>query len=99
MRLTSKNVIVAVEKEFGVSTALLKGDRVRNKMKWARYTAIALCRECLGLSFPQLGRVFGNKQSSMQYAIRQCDAELARNPELRGKYQGLKDRINTRRAA
>lgn len=98
MRLTSRAIIELVEADAGISIELNKGLHVRNGMKWPRWMAVKLCREYLGMSYPALGRVFGNNHSSLIYALKQLDKEFMTNSELVRKYAELAAQIEDRRA-
>lgn len=60
-KLAPRDVLRAVCLHYGVSPdALTSGDRHKSISR-ARHIAMYLCREFCGLSFPELGRLFGGR--------------------------------------
>lgn len=62
--LTSENIIAIVAEHTGVSVKDILGGKRRPACVQARQTAMFLCRELLGASYPALGKIFGGKDHS-----------------------------------
>jgi chromosomal replication initiator protein len=69
--LTPTSVILAVAKEFSLPSEEITGKSKDKAISLARHIAIFLCRELLGLSLIQTGRIFsGRDHSSVLYSIK-----------------------------
>ena len=72
--LTHNAIINTVARNFSVSPNDITGKSRDKKITQARHIAIMLCRELLGLSLPQVGRLFGNRDhSSVIHSIRKIN--------------------------
>lgn len=91
-KLNSRAIIAVVEAETGGSVEIPKGQRTRKGKRWPRYMAMRLCKDELGFSYPQIGRVFNNRHSSVIHGLRRLDAEMAVNPELSRLFDSLAEK-------
>jgi len=76
--LTSKRplarVVDAVSKSTGVTVAEIMGPRRDRNIIRARFAAMAIARDYLNLSYPQIGREFNRDHTSVINAMRRVDA-------------------------
>lgn len=70
-------VIDAVSKSTGVTVAEIIGPRRDRHIVRARFAAMAIARDYLGLSYPQIGREFNRDHTSVINAMRRVDALCA----------------------
>ncbi len=69
--LTPLSIILAVAREFSLPPEELTGKSRGKNISLARHIAMLLCRELLGLSLIQTGRIFsGRDHSSVLYSIK-----------------------------
>jgi len=69
--VTSASIVLAVAREFSLPPEELTGKSKDKTVSLARHIAILLCRELLGLSLIQTGRIFsGRDHSSVLYSIK-----------------------------
>lgn len=81
--------VVAVEKHF--SREELIGARRHHDLVQARQVGMYLCRDILGLSYPALGRLFGNRDhSTALYAVKKVRRTMATDVEFRHMVDALK---------
>lgn len=70
---------VMTARYFGVTQADIISQRQDRRTARARHVAMWLCRHDTGASLPKIGKAFGGRDhTSVLYAIRKIDAELAR---------------------
>jgi len=70
-RVSAQDILDITARELGVPVTLLLGSERSRKVVYARQMAMFLCRTLLGASFPELGRLFGNKDhSTVMYAVK-----------------------------
>jgi len=73
-----------VAHHLGVSVEQLEGKARSGKVATARRLALFLSRELTHASLPAIGRAFGGRDhTTVLGAVRSCEAELRRNPQLR----------------
>jgi len=71
VQLTPVSIILTVAREFSLSPEEMTGKNRDKTISLARHIAILLCRELLGLSLIQTGRIFsGRDHSSVLYSIK-----------------------------
>ncbi len=69
-----KLIIQTVAEHYGVPLKTLFESRRDNETVQARQMAMYLCRILLGLSYPELGRLFGGKDhSTVMYAVKKIE--------------------------
>ncbi len=75
-----------VAEHFGVSREALRSNSRDRTVTHARATAMYLIRQHTRMSFPEIGRLLGNKQhSTVLMAVRRVQELLAKNAELSWK--------------
>ncbi len=96
--LTPDAVLEIVSKHFSVSTEDITGKRRNKSVALARPLAMLLCRELLGLSLVQVGRVFGGRDhSSVLYSLNKIKELQKSDKDTNIKVSTLKQLCLTRR--
>jgi len=96
--LTPVSIILTVAREFSLPPEELTGKNRDKTASLARHIAILLCRELLGLSLVQTGRIFaGRDHSSVLYSIRKIKQLQASNKDMNKKVENLRKLCLTRR--
>lgn len=70
MNLRALCIIVCTADYFGLSAADLLGRDRHKTVAWARQLAMALVRQRLALSYPEIGRVFNRDHSTVIHNVR-----------------------------
>jgi chromosomal replication initiator protein len=69
--MTPQDIICRVAEYFSLPPEEITGSRQEHALVFARQTAMYLCREILGASYPVLGQIFGGKNhSTVIYSIK-----------------------------
>jgi hypothetical protein len=76
-------IIAVVAAQFDVDPAALTGAGQERRVSVPRHVAMYLCRAQLGLSFPEIGRLFDRDHSTVMHAVRQIVTALRDNPHRR----------------
>jgi len=77
---------------FRISVAELVSEKRQRAYAYPRQMAMFLCRKMTGHSYKRIGAAFGKKDhSTVIYAVRRVEEEIARNPEVRDDLQNLED--------
>ncbi len=72
--LTHEKIINIVSKYFGFSVKELKGNKRYSKLVEARQISMYLCRNLLGLSFVEIGKIFNGKDhTTVIYSVRKIE--------------------------
>ena len=80
--VTPPDVIRFVAHHYGVKVADLKGRDNRRSVAFPRQVAIYLIREILGLSYPEIGKLFAKHHSTVMYSVETITEERRSNPSL-----------------
>ena len=73
-----QDIIRRVAEYFSLSPEEITGNKRTFSLVFARQTAIYLCREILGVSYPALGHIFGGKNhSTIMYHMKKIEKYLA----------------------
>jgi chromosomal replication initiator protein len=80
--VTPADIIRFVAHHYGVKVADLKGRDNRRSVAFPRHVAIYLIREILGLSFPEIGKLFAKHHSTVMYSVETITEERRTNPSL-----------------
>lgn len=59
--MTPADILLATATRFGLTPAQLQGKDRHKSITLARHCALYLCRSLTDMSFPELGREFGNR--------------------------------------
>jgi chromosomal replication initiator protein len=88
------DVIRRVAGAFGVKVSDLKGTRRHRSVARPRQVAMFMCRELLGMSYPEIGDRFGGRDhTTVMNACRRISALIESDGELRGSVEGLRRAI------
>ena len=79
---TPADIIRFVAHHYGVKVADLKGRDNRRSVAFPRQVAIYLIREILGLSYPEIGKLFAKHHSTVMYSVDTITEERRSNPSL-----------------
>ncbi len=79
---TPGDIIRFVAHHYGVRVNDLKGRSSRRSIALPRQVAMYLIREILGLSFPEIGKVFGKHHSTVIYAVDNIQKMRQSNPDF-----------------
>ncbi len=89
--LSPEQIIAVCARSFSITSETLMGKSRDRQASEARPYAITLCRELLGLSLPQLGRIFGGRDhSSIAYSLKKFQSIQASNNDTHKAYTRLK---------
>jgi chromosomal replication initiator protein len=79
---TPADIIRFVAHHYGVKVADLKGRDNRRSVAFPRQVAIYLIREILGVSYPEIGKLFAKHHSTVMYSVETITEERRSNPSL-----------------
>ena len=79
---TPGDIIRFVAHHYGVRVNDLKGRSGRRSIALPRQVAMYLIREILGLSFPEIGKIFGKHHSTVIYAVDNIQKMRQSNPDF-----------------
>ncbi len=80
--VTPAEIIRFVAHHYGVRVADLKGRSNRRPISLPRQVAMYLIREILGLSYPEIGKLFSKHHSTAIYAVENISKQRQSNPDL-----------------
>lgn len=93
MALTADQIIDEVCSHFGVGREDLLSAGRRHKLVFARQVGMFLCRTHLGLSFPELGRIFGGRDhSTALYSCKKIEQLQQDDKKIKSMLLALSDR-------
>jgi chromosomal replication initiator protein len=79
---TPGDIIRFVAHHYGVRVSDLKGRSNRRSIALPRQVAMFLIREILGLSYPEIGKVFSKHHSTVIYAVDNINKTRQSNPDF-----------------
>lgn len=89
--LTIDRIMEITAEAMGFSSRDLLSSKRQQRLVLARHTAMFLCRDLLGASYPALGRHFGGKDhSTVLYAIKKINKLQNDNKEIKNLVTGIK---------
>ncbi|MCB9664880.1 MAG: chromosomal replication initiator protein DnaA [Alphaproteobacteria bacterium] len=95
--VTVPAIIEVVARFFNLRSADITGQRRTRALTLPRHIAMFLAREHTRLSFPELGKEFGNRDhSTIQHGVRKIASEVQGDPELRHKVRILEQTLGLR---
>ncbi len=80
--LTPQEIIRFVAHHYGVRVADLKGRSNRRSISLPRQVAMYLVRSILGISYPEIGKLFGKHHSTAIYAVENIEKQRQSNPDF-----------------
>ena len=80
--VAAPDIIRFVAHHYGIKVADLKGRDNRRSVAFPRQVAIYLIREILGLSYPEIGKLFAKHHSTVMYSVETITEERRTNPSL-----------------
>ena len=89
-------IIKRVAENYHIHAADIRGDRRPANIARPRQLAMYLCRVVAQLSFPEIARVFGRDNSTVQYACKKVATEIKRDPNLRAEVEHLEKIVRGR---
>ena len=93
--LTSKLIMQVVAKFFNIKVTDLLSDKRSSNISKPRQIAMYLCRECVNLAFPKIGKDFGGKDhATVMYAYGKIKEEIENDPELKNIIEELKKQLS-----
>ena len=94
--VTPDGVMKTVAEHFDVDPAELKGTRRHKHIVRARQISMYLIRKLMGISFPELGRIFGGKDhSTVLYAVNKIDELQRVNKDMKQLLITLKEKCRS----
>ena len=87
-----KDIIHRVAEHFSMSSEEITGKKRKPALVFARQTAMYLCREILGTSYPVLGQIFGGKDHSTAiYSIKKIEKYILAHKNAHTEITTLKN--------
>ncbi len=80
--VTPQEIVRFVAHHYGLKVSDLKGRDNRRSVAFPRQVAMYLIREVLGLSYPEIGKLFGKHHSTVIYSIETITESRRSNPSL-----------------
>lgn len=87
-------VVDVVRLEFGLQAGQMYSRQRMTRFTWPRHVARALCRERLGLSFPDLGYLFGVNHASVFNSCAQVRNRCDTEPAFAARVAALRERLS-----
>jgi chromosomal replication initiator protein len=95
--LTVKDIIAAVARVHNIAPGAITGDRRTRTFVRPRQVAMYLARKHTNLSFPELGREFGDRDhSTIQHGCRKVEQELPTNADVAHVIQVIEQTLGLR---
>ena len=92
---TGPEIVAKTAVSFGFSVADLKGPSRKSELVTARQVAMYLCREIINLSFPKIGKLFGDRDhTTVMHACNKVRRRLPTDLELCDTVTGLADALS-----
>lgn len=93
--LTSKLIMQVVAKFFNIKVSDLLSDKRSSNISKPRQIAMFLCRDCVNLAFPKIGKDFGGKDhSTVLYAYGKIKEEYETDTEMKNIIDELKKQLS-----
>lgn len=97
--MTAAEIIALVAESFGLPARSLTGSSQTRQITRPRFLAMALVRDVLDYSTPQIGRVFGGRDhTTVLHAIKRAAELVADDPAIAAKVETLRGLIDLRLA-
>ncbi|MDE0268448.1 MAG: chromosomal replication initiator protein DnaA [Acidimicrobiaceae bacterium] len=90
-------IIAATAETLGFTSEQLTGVSRRRSLVEARQIAMYIARNSTDLSYPEVGKAFGNRDhSTVMHAFKKIQNQLSENRDLFNRVQQVQQRVNTR---
>ena len=94
--VSPEHIFTIVATHFGITYQDLRGARRLRSIVFARQIAMALCRSELGLSYPQIGRLFGGRDhTTVMHGIKKVQKLQKINHETNTLFNTLKHQCHS----
>jgi chromosomal replication initiator protein len=91
---TVEDIQRAVCEYYSIRLADLKGKRRHRAVSFPRMLAMYLCRQRLGVSFPEIGQRFGGKDhTTVMSAVRKIDGLVEADESLQGAIEAIERKL------
>jgi chromosomal replication initiator protein len=99
-RITPSQVLKCVAVSYGIKVSDLKGTRRSRSVSLPRQVAMHLCREVLGMSYPEIGDLLGGRDhSTIINGCRKVTALLDADASLQGRVASIRQELGVADAA
>lgn len=95
---SAKMIINATCDRYQISLEDICSPKRKKEISFTRQIAMYLCRKQLGISFPQIGSLFGNKNhTTVMYSIQKIEHKLKKEPELKKELEIIYEKAKKQR--
>lgn len=92
---SAEDIMATVANFYNVKVSDLKGSRRLKQLVRPRHVAMYLIRKFTDHSFPEIGRIFGNRDhATVQHAVKKIRSEVKTDVDIRSAVQTLERNIN-----
>jgi chromosomal replication initiator protein len=81
--MTASDIIAATARRYGLRTAAIVGHCKTQVVVEARWMAMVICRDVLGLSYPSIGLYFNCHHTTALYGYAKFVERAKQGPQLR----------------
>lgn len=93
--ITPVKIKEVVSKYYNIKVSDLESSKRTNKVAYPRQIAMYLCRNMTEHSFPQIGKIFGDRHyTTVMHACEKIQAELKTDSNLKEIIEAIKKKIN-----
>jgi chromosomal replication initiator protein len=93
--VSAEDIMATVANFYNVKVSDLKGSRRLKQLVRPRHVAMYLIRKFTDHSFPEIGRIFGNRDhATVQHAVKKIRSEVKTDVDIRSAVQTLERNIN-----
>lgn len=93
--VSAEDIMSTVANFYNVKVSELKGSRRLKQLVRPRHVAMFLIRQFTNHSFPEIGRIFGNRDhATVQHAVKKIRGEMKTDVDIRSAVQTLERSIN-----
>lgn len=93
--VTIDRIIEITGETFGITSELITGDSRRRPLVEARQVAMYVARNMTDLSFPDIGRAFGDRDhTTVMHAVRKIEARMGERQVIFNKVNEVQQRLN-----
>ncbi len=94
--VTAQRIIEATAELFGFTPDLITGGSRRRPLVEARQIAMYVTRNMTELSYPDIGRAFGNRDhTTVMHAVRKIEERMGERRQVFDRVQELQQRLNS----